>query len=121
MKQVNAECMYCGQIVMLEVGEDVTEQELGELAALKCQCEASEQFRGMSESMDKAIENTDELLGEFPETVDIMKKAIRQIATGKIESITVNTGRNVKARTMRTPNGKIKIERYDSTKKVAES
>lgn len=121
MKQVQAECMYCGQIVMLEVEDNVSEADYGELAALQCECEASEQWRAMQESKEKAIENADELFAEFPDALNLLKDSVKLIAKGKIESVTINTGRNVKAKILRTPNGKMKVERYDSTKKVFES
>lgn len=121
MKSIQAECMYCGQMVMIEVEDNVNEEEYGELAALNCQCEASEQLRVMKESKEKAIENVDELLGEFPETVTLLKQGIKYIAQGKIDSLTVNTGKNVKGKVLKTPNGKIKVERYESTKQVYES
>lgn len=121
MKTVNASCMYCGQIVMLEVEDDINESQYGELAALQCTCEASEQLRSMQESKERALESVDDLFDDFPDTLELLKEGIKLIARGKIESLTVNTGRNVKGKVLRTPSGKIKTERLDSFKKVYES
>lgn len=122
MKEQIGCCIYCGQTKMLKVGENVSEENLNELATEECDCYEAEEARKQAEAPAEAEDNIEKLFGEdLPETADILRSAVPAIVKGTLSKISVDTGKRVKAQVVRTSKGAVKVERSETNKTVMES
>lgn len=111
-------CHYCGQIINLETDGKRTEAELDRMAQHKCDCVGARRAR----RIENTEQNIDELFAEqFPEVAELLKKAAPLIMQYKLNKITIDTGKKVKAVLTMNSKGMIKVEKNYTAKASVES
>ena len=119
-------CRYCGQIIMMEVSDLWTEEQMDELAVEKCLCPDAQIYNALKHRKEKAHEKIGMLFGEISESpIDENVEKLLHIAANAavdsvIERLTVVMKDGTKAGIKRTAKGSIKIERSVSKKNAYE-
>lgn len=114
-------CIYCGQERMVEVEEAATHEEISIKASQECTCKEGKEARENEVRIQKAKNDIDNLFEFYEETAGILKAAIEPISKDLIKSITVDTGDGVKGKLSITNDGKIKVERTETSKIIRTS
>ena len=103
-------CIYCGEIRMVEVPEDISQEMIDAEASQKCNCYQATEARKRKKQKEQCTEDIEEVLGEYyPEIAEIFRSSIDVIQDAKIKKLTVNTHGNKIARISMTKDG-IKVE-----------
>ncbi len=122
MKEKIGYCIYCGQTRMLKVEEDLSEENLNELATEECDCISAALARKRAKTQAEAEDNVEKLFrGDLPEVADLLSASISLIVNRQISKVTIDTGKKIKAQAVRLSNGTVKVERSETNKTVMES
>ena len=122
MKEKIGCCIYCGQTKMLKVEENVSEENLNELATEECDCISAALARKRAKTQAEAEDNVEKLFrGDLPEVADLLSASISLIVNRQISKVTIDTGKKIKAQAVRLSNGTVKVERSETNKTVMES
>ena len=122
----NVACRYCGQIRMIEVPIDWSEEQIEELAVENCICPDAQTHNGLKHRKEKAHERIEMIFGEQSEvSIDenaekLLHMAADAVVDMDIERVTVVIKDGTKASIRRTAKGSIKIERTESSKNAYE-
>ena len=85
MKQIGT-CKYCGQQMALVVGDEMTEEEINELASRECNCDGAKTNARLYDNRIQTEANIKQLV-ENPEVADLLIGAIPLIQKGLIDNI----------------------------------
>jgi hypothetical protein len=108
-------CRFCGQITQVEV--EGSQEEMNVEATEKCNCCEAEEYRKQRKQAEKADANIRDLFSEeYPETAKILKASIEYLQKHAITSVSIDTGRGVKAKIAMNNKGKIKVEATSTQK-----
>lgn len=124
MRSEMGTCLYCGQMnqVSVEDGRMMTGEEIDKLATESCTCEEARNMQEKKEAKTQAQLNISALFSrDFPIVEEMLMKAVSALEAEEISSITVDTGKRVKAKVSLTSKGNIKVERTKTTKTSLES
>lgn len=112
-------CPFCGQNVIVEADEAVTDQELIELAADVCNCDGAKLEQNRKAAVQRAEVNIESLIVD--ENIQkVLKAAVEPISHGEITKITVKSGEETGSLTAKD-GGKIKVDQSITRKQVRES
>lgn len=124
--QENRVCKYCGQIIIIEVPDDWSEEQMDELTAESCSCPDAQRYNSLKHRKEKAHERIVMLFGEQSELPidESVEKLLYMAADAAVdldvERVTISIKDGTKANIRRTPKGSIKIERSESSKDTYE-
>ena len=119
-------CMFCGQIRKLQTLFGWPEDKVNEAVTEMCNCDQAIQYTAKKQQKGKAKERITELFGEesekptFEEDVEIMNIAVDTILDRKLNSITMEIGKGLKAKISKTAKGYVKVERIETSKRTFE-
>lgn len=111
-------CRFCGQQLMIENGDDMTDPQREEHATRNCDCDEAKKYQEAALRRDVAKKRANELFGEgageFAQPEDMLqliKAGVDMVCDKKAKqvSITINTG--LKCRIMQMAKDKVKIVR----------
>lgn len=90
-------CRYCHQVIMFEDDEAIHENDIEEVATMRCNCGSAQMYQDKVARIERANDNIGLALSkEHPEVAEFMKQA-----TGKGTKVTVN----------KTAKGTIKVKK----------
>lgn len=123
MMYPTAECKFCGQMIQIDT-ECESKQEAEEIATLYCGCDGAVEYAKEKQRKEKAMENVEVLFGENakPEkrigdgVVNILRRAVEEIYSGRLAKITVNLRGGVKGSISQNSKGEINVERTETNK-----
>lgn len=112
-------CLFCGQSIIVDGGEEITEQQLREYATMKCSCDAAQKYQENVMRRDLAKERIGELFGEGaeeefqqPENVrGLLLDAVDAVCNEDIKSVTVTIRKGLKCKIAWTATDKLKVTR----------
>ena len=119
-------CRFCGQIVVVEAPEECTVEKLDELATGECQCDEAKRYQIKKKRKEKANKAIEEQFGEnskHPLMEDIkqyLKTAADMIVEYRINSVTVDIGRGIKAKIGTSAKANVKVEKIVTEKTTEE-
>ena len=114
-------CIYCGQIRQIEVDGRKTEQELANLATMKCTCPDAKAAQEVEHMQLTAETNVEKLFKEEnPDMASLLKAAVLPIMGDRIDQITIKSGKMTGKISINSKGG-IKVERTDTNKKALEA
>lgn len=126
LHQENRACRYCGQIRMIEVPNNWTEEQREEMTIECCICPDAMTHNGLKHRKEKAHERIEMLFGEqselpIDENVEkLLYMAVDAAVDLDIENVTISIKDGTKASIRRTTKGSIKIERSEISKNTYE-
>ena len=126
LHQENRACRYCGQMRMIEVPDNWTDEQMNELVVEHCPCPDAQTHNSIKHRKEKAHERIEMLFGEQSEfPIDENAEKLLHMAADAavdldIERVTVGIKDGTKASIKRTAKGSIKIERTESNKNAYE-
>lgn len=126
LNMLNGCCIFCGQIVAVEAHEDCTPEMLDELATEECGCDEAANYKIKKRRKEKARKAIEEQFGEaskHPLTEDIkqyLKSAADMIVEYRINSVTVDIGRGIKAKIANSAKANVKVEKIVTEKTTEE-
>lgn len=122
-REYTGTCKFCGQMVQASGKEGLSQAEVEELATCRCGCEKSQEYAKQKEQIQKAKARIAETFGSgagekaLPEAiVSNLVSFVDIIAEKKMQAVTVDLGRGLKARVSRMAKGSIKVERTETLK-----
>lgn len=119
-------CIFCGQVVAIEVPEECTVEMQDELATEECQCDEAKRYQLKKRRKEKANKAIEEQFGEkskHPLMEDIkqyLKIAADMIVEYRINSVTVDIGRGIKAKIGTSAKANVKVEKIVTEKTTEE-
>lgn len=119
-----APCRFCGQMVQIEYGYELTEPQAQEEATMACSCPAAVDYQKEKLRKEKALKNVSTLFGGDAQPdkragegiVDILNAAVEEIYTGGLAKVTLNLRGGVKAGISQNSKGEINVERTETRK-----
>lgn len=105
-------CIFCGQILQVEIEANSPEEEVNEAATIRCGCGESILYRQKKEAVTKIDTKFREHYGPV---ADLLIVAIERIQKRNIKSITIDVGNGVKGSVAMTKEGMLKIKREDKS------
>lgn len=119
MKAVQGTCKFCGQIVMLQVGEDrqLTQGDLDNIASQECDCDGAAAEREIIAAEMAARNNINRIYKDdiCRAAAGIMLNAVDNVARGYLKKISININGRVTATMWRIPSGAVVVERRETT------
>ena len=125
-KVIQGGCCFCGQIIAVEVPEDCTTERADEIATEECQCEGAKRYREKKKRKDRANKAIEEQFGDNSrhplkeEIKEYLKTAADMIVEYRINSVTVDIGRGIKAKIGTTSKANVKVEKIITEKTTEE-
>lgn len=125
-RMIHGGCLFCGQIIAVEVPEDCAAEKVDELATEECQCDEAKRYKLKKKKKERANKAIEEQFGDeskHPLKEDIkeyLKMAADMIVEYRINSVTVDIGRGIKAKIGTTAKGNIKVEKNITEKTTEE-
>lgn len=119
-----APCRFCGQMVQIEYGYELTEPQAQEEATMTCTCPEAVDYQKEKLRKEKALKNVSALFGGGapPDKragegiVKILNAAVEEIYTGGLAKVTLNLRGGVKASISQNSKGEINVERTETKK-----
>lgn len=119
-----APCRFCGQMIHIEAGGELTEPQAEELATMSCTCSEAVEYQKEKQRKEKALKNVSVLFGEDAPhekrinegIVGILRAAVEEIYSGGLAKITLNLRGGVKASISQNSKGEINVERTETKK-----
>lgn len=116
-------CRFCGQMGTVNNLPGKSREEVDELVTCCCQCDKAEEYAKQKEQVQNAKDRVVELFGRAAgkkalneAVVENLISFVDIIAEKKMQSVTVDMGRGLKARVSRMAKGSIKVERTETVK-----
>lgn len=125
-KMIQGGCRFCGQIMAVEVPEECTAEIADELATEGCQCAEANMYKTRKKRKIRANKAIEEQFGEnskHPMKEDIkqfLKTAADMIVEYRINSVTVDIGRGIKAKIGTSSKANVKVEKVITEKTTEE-
>lgn len=116
-------CRFCGQMGTVNAlpGWDVS--QVNESVTCRCQCEKAKEYTKQKEQVQKAKARITEVFGPAAggqaldkDIVASLYSFVDMIAEKKMQAVTLDIGRGLKARVSRMAKGSIKVERTETVK-----
>lgn len=119
-----APCRFCGQMVQIEYGYELTPPQAEEEATMTCNCAGAVEYQKEKMRKEKALKNVSALFGgDAPPDkragegiVNILRAAVEEIYTGGLAKVTLNLRGGVKASISQNSKGEINVERTETKK-----
>ena len=118
MAAAQGTCRFCGQQILVEDGEGMTEPQRDECATLHCECDDAKVYQEAALRRDTAKRRVDELFGEGAgehrqpdEVIGEIKSAVDLICDKKAKNMTLTIRTGLKCRIMQMAKDKIKVVR----------
>lgn len=119
-----APCRFCGQMVQIGYGYELTAQQAEEEATNICSCAEAAEYQKEKLRKEKALKNVSALFGGDapPEkragegAVNILRAAVEEIYTGGLARVTLNLRGGIKASISQNSKGEINVERTETKK-----
>lgn len=119
-----APCRFCGQMVQIEYGYELTAPQAEEEATMVCTCAEAVEYQKEKMRKEKAMQNVSALFGGDapPEKragegiVNILREAVEEIYTGGLAKVTLNLRGGIKASISQNSKGEINVERTETKK-----
>lgn len=119
-----APCRFCGQMVQIEYGYELTDPQAQEEATMTCTCPEAVDYQKEKMRKEKALKNVSALFGgDAPPDkragegiVKILNAAVEEIYTGGLAKVTLNLRGGVKASISQNSKGEINVERTETKK-----
>ena len=95
MKQTEGACIYCGQIQMLEVPDNFTEEDINLEVTKRCKCTEAEVYTRREEQIagaERAIKDIFKDYDNLNEVKDYLITAARPVAENKFSKISISKG-----------------------------
>lgn len=116
-------CRFCGQMGTVDARAGLTEAEINDLVTCHCGCDKANEYAKQKEQVQKAKARILETFGSEAgqkaldyRIVENLLSFVDIIAEKKMQSVTVDMGRGLKARVSRMAKGSIKVERTETVK-----
>lgn len=121
LEEYTGTCKFCGQMGTANGKAGLSEAEVNELITCHCGCEKAKEYAKQKEQIQKAriAETFGPAAGEKALDESIVENLVSFvdiIAQKKMQSVTVDMGRGLKARVSRVAKGSIKVERTETAK-----
>lgn len=120
-EQITGACRFCGQSIILQNGENMTEPQREECATRKCECEEAVAYTAAAEREGKAIERVNELFGEGSGTarqseavLKELEEAVKLVNKKEVKEVTIVIRTGFKATIKAMAKDKIKVSRQQS-------
>lgn len=111
-------CRFCGQQIIVENGDEMTEPQLDECATLHCDCDDAKVYQEAAMRRETAKRRVDELFGEGAgeyrqpdEVLEIIKGVVDLVCDKKAKNMTITIRTGLKCRIMQMAKDKIKVVR----------
>ena len=118
MKQIGT-CKYCGQTMALIAGEDITQEELNELASRECRCDGAKTNARLYDNRIQTEANIKQLV-ENPEVQNFLISAIPLIQRGLMDNNVCGMNGTDKIK-ITQKDGIIKVQKTITLKETLES
>lgn len=123
LEEYTGTCKFCGQMGTANGKAGLSESEVNELITCHCGCEKAKEYAKQKEQIQKAKARIAETFGPAAgekaldeSIVENLVSFVDIIAQKKMQSVTVDMGRGLKARVSRMAKGSIKVERTETVK-----
>lgn len=124
LEEYTGTCRFCGQMGTATGKAGLSEMEINELVTCRCGCDKAKEYAKQKEQIQKAKARIAETFGPAAGEEKALDEAIVNnlisfvdiIAEKKMQSVTVDIGRGLKARVSRMAKGSIKVERTETVK-----
>lgn len=114
-------CIYCGQERMVEVEEAATHEEISIKASKECTCKEGKEARENEVKIQKAKNDIESLFVDCKEAADLFYAGLNLLVKEQIKNLQVDLGDGVKGKLSTTNDGKIKVERTETSKIIRTS
>lgn len=111
-------CRFCGQQMLIDRGEGMTDPQLEECATMQCSCDEAVAYQESAKRRETAKQRVKELFGEGAgefkaneELQQIMCAAVDQICNKQAKQFVITIRSGVKCRIMQMAKDKIKVVR----------
>lgn len=99
MQTITGLCKFCGQRMMIELGDDVNPGGLqpaaDDEATRLCDCKQGRAYRDENKTLDQCRENIEDMFGEkYPEIADVMTQAMPFVWSHTIKQLVCSTHEN---------------------------
>ena len=125
-RMIHGGCLFCGQIIAVEVPEGCENEMVDGLATEECQCDEAKRYKIKKKRKERANKAIEEQFGDnsrHPLKEDIkeyLKMAADMIVEYRINSVTVDIGRGIKAKIGTTAKANVKVEKIITEKTTEE-
>lgn len=116
-------CRFCGQMGTVNALPGWSEKQVNESVTCRCQCDKAKEYAKQKEQIQKAKARIAEVFGTAAgekaldeAIVANMTSFVDMIAEKKMQAVTVDMGRGLKAKVSRMAKGSIKVERTETVK-----
>ena len=118
MKSENGTCRFCGQLRIVQIGDDkeYSQPDLDTIASSECNCSRAAAERKINFAETKAKEAIETVLRDdaTKSASEILKRSIDDVARGFVKKISVNIDGCVTASMWLTKKGYIGVERRET-------
>lgn len=111
-------CRFCGQQMILNHEEEMTEPQREECATMHCECDAAKEYQQTANRRNIAKQRINELFGEGagahaqpPEVLDMLHKCVDLICDKDMKQIVATIRTGLRCRIMEMAKDKIKVVR----------
>lgn len=116
-------CRFCGQMGTVNALPGWSEEQVNESVTCRCQCDKAKEYAKQKEQIQKAKARIAEAFGPAAGEKALDEAIVANlvsfvdiIAEKKMQAVTVDMGRGLKARVSRMAKGSIKVERTETVK-----